>query len=88
MLFFVIDMKYAVMLCYWNNQNVIKDAEDIEAKNLNSAFEKTDRNLEMNVVIPINHHTGRMIKKLINLFPKKMTRLCYSRINQNNKNVS
>ncbi|MBI2647374.1 hypothetical protein HYW99_02765 [Candidatus Woesearchaeota archaeon] len=37
-------LKYGVLYCFWNNQNVIKEAEVIEARNIESAFEKTNRN--------------------------------------------
>lgn len=61
-------MKYAVMLCYWNNEKVIKDVELINATDIGTAFDRTDRNLEMNVVIPINKHNKTMLKKLIEYF--------------------
>lgn len=58
-------MIYVVLYCYWNNPNVIKNIEIIEANKISSVFESTDRNLETNIVIPLNKHNIKMIKSLV-----------------------
>lgn len=61
-------MKYAVMLCYWNDKKIIKDVEMIKVRDIETAFDITSRNLETNVIIPINKHNKAMLKKLIKFF--------------------
>lgn len=58
-------MKLAVIYCFWNNLNVIKEVEIIDEISLDKAIEKTNRNLETNVVIPLNKHNKEMLKKLV-----------------------
>ena len=36
----------------------------IDEKSLNNAIEKTNRNLETNIVIPLNKHNKEMLNKL------------------------
>ena len=57
--------KYGVLYCIWDNENVIKFSEIIEAKSMKETIEKTDRNLEMNVVIPLTNENIKHLKKLI-----------------------
>lgn len=59
-------LKFGVLYCFWNNVNSIKETEIIEARNISSAFRKTDRNLETNIVIPINKNNIKQLTKLIN----------------------
>lgn len=47
-------MRYIVLYYLANNLNVIKGAEVITANSINQAKEKSARNLEENIVIPIN----------------------------------
>ena len=63
--------KYGVLYCIWNSENVIKFSEIIEAKSMEEAIEKTDRNLESNVVIPLTNKNIEHLKKLIKLKPKR-----------------
>lgn len=58
-------MRYAILYCLWNNENVIKDVEIIKEKNLQRAIEKTDRNLEANIVIPLNSNNKTMLNKAL-----------------------
>jgi hypothetical protein len=58
-------MRYAILYCLWNNENVIKDVEIIKEKNLKRAIEKTDRNLEANIVIPLNSNNKTMLNKAL-----------------------
>jgi hypothetical protein len=62
--------KYGILYCIWDNPNVIKFSEIIEAENLKEAIEKTDRNLEMNVVIPLTKKNIKHLKKLIKSYKK------------------
>jgi len=63
--------KYGVLYCIWDNENVIKFSEIIEAKSMKETIEKTDRNLEMNVVIPLTNENIKHLKKLIKSKPDK-----------------
>ncbi len=63
--------KYGVLYCIWDNENVVKFSEIIEAKNIEEAIEKTDRNLELNIVIPLTNKNIEHLKKLIKSEPKK-----------------
>lgn len=56
-------MKYGIIYCFYNDENVIKNVEVIEAKNIEDAFDKTDCNLEINTVIPLNKHNKKMLKR-------------------------
>jgi len=58
-------MKFAVIYCIWNDLNVIREVEIIDEVNLCKAIEKTNRNLETNIVIPLNKHNKEMLKKII-----------------------
>ncbi len=58
-------MKYGVLYCVWDSENVIKFSEIIEAENLREAIEKTDRNLELNVVIPLTKANKEHLKRLL-----------------------
>jgi len=51
----------------WNDENedVIKFHDVVEAESLEDALEKTDRNLEMNVVIPLNEDNKKILAELI-----------------------
>ena len=60
-----IKMKFAVIYCIWNDLNVIREVEIIDEVNLCKAIEKTNRNLETNIVIPLNKHNKEMLKKII-----------------------
>ncbi len=63
--------KYGVLYCIWDNENVIKFSEIIEAKSMEEVIEKTDRNLELNVVIPLTNKSIEHLKKLIKSKQKK-----------------
>ena len=63
--------KYGVLYCIWDGEDVIKFSEIIGANNLKEAIERTDRNLEMNVVIPLTEKNLKHLKKLIKSKPKK-----------------
>lgn len=63
--------KYGVLYCIWDNENVVKFSEIIEAKSMEEAIEKTDRNLELNIVIPLTNKNIEHLKKLIKSEPKK-----------------
>lgn len=60
-------MKYGIIYCFYNDQNVIKNVEVISAKNMEDAFNKTDCNLEINTIIPLNKHNKKMLKMFDNL---------------------
>lgn len=57
--------KYGVLYCLWQDERVIKFSEVIEASNLKDAIEKTDCNIESNVVIPFNDDNKEFIRKLL-----------------------
>ncbi len=57
--------KYLVLYCIWDSEDVIKFSEVIEAENLEEALEKTDCNLELNVVIPLNEKNLEHLKKIV-----------------------
>ena len=63
--------RYGILYCIWDNENVIKFSEIIKANNLKEAIEKTDRNIELNIVIPLNSENIKHLKKLIESKPKK-----------------
>ena len=57
--------KYGVLYCLWNDEKVIKFSEIIEAENLREAIRETDRNLELNVVIPLTRENKEHLKMLV-----------------------
>jgi len=57
--------RYGVLYCLWNDENVIKFSEIIEAENLREAIRETDRNLELNVVIPLTRENKEHLKRLV-----------------------
>ena len=63
--------KYGILYCIWDKENVIKFSEVVEAKSMEEAIEKTDRNLELNIVIPLTNENIRHLKKLIKSKLKK-----------------
>ena len=62
----MIIMKYGVIYCFYNDENVIKNVELINAKSIEDAFNKTDCNIEINTIIPLNRHNKKMLRKLLN----------------------
>ncbi len=58
-------MKYGVLYCVWDSENVIKFSEIIETENIKEAIEKTDRNLELNVIIPLTKANKEHLKRLL-----------------------
>lgn len=58
-------MKFAVIYCFWNDLNVIKEIEIIDEESLDNVIEKSNRNLETNIVIPLNEYNKNMLKKLV-----------------------
>lgn len=58
-------MKYGVIYCFYNGENVIKNIELINAKSIEDAFNKTDCNIEINTIIPLNSHNKKMLRKFI-----------------------
>jgi len=56
-------MKYGIIYCFYNDENVIKNIAVISAKNIEDAFNKTDCNLEINTIIPLNKHNKKMLRK-------------------------
>lgn len=57
-------MKYGIIYCFYNDENVIKNVEIIKANSIEEAFDKTGCNLEVNTIIPLNRDNKRMLKKL------------------------
>lgn len=57
--------KYGILYCLWNDENVIKFSEIIKARNLKEAIEKTDRNIEWNVVIPLTESNEKHLRNLL-----------------------
>ena len=55
-------MQYGIIYCFYNDENVIKKVEVINAKNIEDAFDKTNCNLEINTIIPLNKHNKKMLK--------------------------
>lgn len=60
-------MKYGVIYCFYNDENVIKNVEVINAINIENAFDKTNCNLEINTIIPLNKHNKNMLKRFSKL---------------------
>ena len=60
-------MKYGIIYCFYNDEYVIKNVEVISAKNIEDAFNKTDCNLEINTIIPLNKYNKKMLKRFSKL---------------------
>lgn len=58
-------MKFGVLYYYGITNNMIQWAEVVDAKNIRKAIEETDRNLEMNVVFPLNKRNKNILKQLL-----------------------
>lgn len=58
-------MKFLVLYCNWYFKKVLLEAEILEEKSIEKAIEKTDRNLEMNVVIPLTKRNKKILKELV-----------------------
>lgn len=65
MLLLCLYMRFGILYYLANDLNVIKDVEIIEAKNIDSAKRITDRNLEENIVVPLNESNIMLLKKLL-----------------------
>lgn len=60
-------MKYGVIYCFYNDENVIKDVEVIHAKSVEDTFDKTNCNLETNTIIPLNKHNKKLLREFTQL---------------------
>ena len=63
-------MEYAVIYYYGIDNDVIRDIEIVKARNLESAYEKTETNLELTIAIPLIKSNIDRLKALVNCCKK------------------
>ncbi len=63
-------MEYAVIYYYGIDNDVIRDIEIVKARNLESAYEKTETNLELTIAIPLIKSNIDRLKALVNYCKK------------------
>lgn len=60
------EKEFLVLYYKADSDEVIKDIEKIEAKNIKEAYDLTENNLTSNIVIPLNKENLNKIKEIAN----------------------